>query len=71
MRCACRTDLFFASVATVSLAVSSMRGGGAFTLVASCCDGDGVSGGIAFIDAFVLLQVCRWQAHLLKMQQWS
>ena len=32
-----------------------IRGGGAFTLVVSCYDGDGVSGGVAYIDVFVLL----------------
>ena len=31
--------------------------GGAFTLVVSYCDGDGVSGGVAFVDAFALLWV--------------
>ena len=34
-----------------------MRGGGAFTLVVSHCDSNGVSGGIASADAMVLLQV--------------
>ena len=35
---------------------TSVRGGGAFTLVVSCCDGDGISaGGIVSDNAFVLL----------------